>query len=205
MIQEKKKILKAAVLLPFTQQSGNESTHMIEFYEGFLMAVNKLKHEGHDLDITALSTDHTKENIAQILQQHEELKEMDIIFGPGSAEQVPVLSDYCKRNNIRLVIPFASKSDETIGNDKVFQVNIPKSRLFPEVYDHIFQLFSEFNFVFLDAGEANADKQDFIAGLKQELEKRKMSYDELSDFKLAGDTLRYYIPQDRKNLFIPTS
>ncbi|MDO4950099.1 MAG: LysM peptidoglycan-binding domain-containing protein [Bacteroidales bacterium] len=205
---EKKKTLKAAVLMPFAQDAETakaDNLHSIEFYEGFLMAVNKLKHEGYDLDITAISTGYTEKTIAQTLQQHDELKKMDIVFGPGVPTQMPLLANYCKHNDIRLVIPFASKTDGTIGNDKVFQVNAPRARLFPEVFDHIFRLFPDYNFVFLDAGEADADKQDFIAGLKQELQKRNQTFDELSDFKLAGDTLRYYIPQDRKNLFIPTS
>ncbi len=201
--KEKKETLKTAVLLSFTPK--NDKNHVIEFYEGFLMAADKLKHEGHNLDITALSTGNTKETLADMLQQHEELKDMDIIFGPGIPEQISVLSDYCKNNNIRLVIPFATKSNEAKDNNKVFQVNAPKSQLFPEVYDHIFKLFPDFHFVFLNADAADTDKQDFIAGLKQELQKRNQSFDELSGFKLAGDTLRYYIPQDKKNLFIPTS
>lgn len=43
-------------MLPFTSTSQDEQSRMVEFYEGFLMAIDSLKHQGVSADIYTYDT-----------------------------------------------------------------------------------------------------------------------------------------------------
>ena len=62
--------IKAAVLLPFmTKENGNrdEQVRMVEYYEGFLMAVDSLKQQGVSVDIHTYDSGNTTATITQLI------------------------------------------------------------------------------------------------------------------------------------------
>ena len=72
--EEEKSIrtIKAAVLLPFmtgTNTAKENQTRMVEFYEGFLMAVDSLKRQGYSLDIHTFDTQGKEAVLNAILQK----------------------------------------------------------------------------------------------------------------------------------------
>ena len=159
--------IKAAIVLPFnTDGTGNndEQVRMVEYYEGFLMAVDSLKQKGVSVDLYTYDSGKTTASVNQILNKSE-MKGMDIIFGPAHTDQVKPMADFAKKHNIRLVVPFTSKSDEVFDNPSVFQINTPQSYLYSEVYEHYLRKFPNAHVVFLDAGTGHNDKDDFIKGL----------------------------------------
>mgnify|MGYP002232200947 CR=1 FL=1 len=66
-------------MLPFTSTSQDEQSRMVEFYEGFLMAIDSLKHQGVSADIYTYDTKGTTAGTNAILSQSK-LKDMDIIL-----------------------------------------------------------------------------------------------------------------------------
>lgn len=163
--------IKAAVMLPFmTDGKGNrdEQTRMVEYYEGFLMAVDSLKEKGVSIDLYSYDTHNNTSSIKNILDRSE-LKSMDIIFGPAYPDQVKPVAEFAKKNNIRLVVPFTSKGNEVFSNPAIYQINTPQSYLYSEVYEHFTRKFTTANVIFLDAEDGDKDKVDFIKGLKEEL------------------------------------
>lgn len=76
-------VIKAAVVLPFLPDgaSKSESAKMVEYYEGFLMAVDSLKRTGTSIDLYTYSTGPATSSLNSILGKSE-MKDMDIIFGP---------------------------------------------------------------------------------------------------------------------------
>ena len=200
-------VIKAAVLLPFqTESNGNrdEQIRMVEFYEGFLMAVDSLKQAGVSVDLYTFDTGKTNAAITQVLK-NANLKNMDIIFGPAYNEQVKTVADFAKENKIRLVIPFTSKSDEVFDNPYVFQVNTPQSYLFSEVYEHYIRKFPTANVIFLDAETGDNDKAEFIKGLKYELEAKQITYKELKGNAITPEGMKTVVDSLRENIVIPTS
>ena len=69
--------IKVALMLPFTSTSQDEQSRMVEFYEGFLMAIDSLKHQGVSADIYTYDTKGTTAGTNAILSQSK-LKDMDI-------------------------------------------------------------------------------------------------------------------------------
>ncbi|MFR5959835.1 MAG: LysM peptidoglycan-binding domain-containing protein [Bacteroides stercoris] len=72
-------VIKAAVVLPFLPDgaSKSESAKMVEYYEGFLMAVDSLKRTGTSIDLYTYSTGPATSSLNSILGKSE-MKDMDI-------------------------------------------------------------------------------------------------------------------------------
>ena len=200
--------IKAAVLLPFmTKENGNrdEQVRMVEYYEGFLMAVDSLKQQGVSVDIHTYDSGNTTATITQLINTKKELKDMDIIFGPLYTDQVKIMADFAKKNKIRLVVPFTSKSDEVFNNPYVFQINTPQSYLFSEVYEHYLRKFPNAHVVFLNADTGDKDKDDFIKGLKEELKNKQITFKELKGAEISPEGMKTAVDSLRENVLIPTS
>ena len=200
-------VVKAAVLLSFHTEGNvnrDEQVRMIEFYEGFLMAVDSLKQLGVSVDLYTFDTGKTISSLTQVLE-NSNLKNMDIIFGPTYNEQVKTVANFAKENKIRLVVPFTSKSDEVFDNPYVFQVNTPQSYLFSEVYEHYIRKFPNANVIFLDAETGDNDKAEFIKGLKYELDAKQITYKELKGNAITPEGMKTVVDSLRTNVVIPTS
>ena len=199
--------IKAAVMLPFmTDGSGNrdEQIRMVEYYEGFLMAVDSLKEKGVSIDIYTYDTYNNTSSVKSILAK-DEMKNMNIIFGPAYPEQVKPVADFAKKKNIRLVIPFTSKGNEVFNNPSIYQINTPQSYLYSEVYEHFTRKFTNANVIFLDAEDGDKDKADFIKGLKEELKGKHIPFTELKGEAITPESLKGAMNATLDNVFIPTS
>ena len=199
--------IKAAIVLPFnTDESGtrDEQVRMVEYYEGFLMAVDSLKKRGVSLDLYTYDSGKTTASVNNILNKPE-MKEMDIIFGPAHADQVKPMADFAEENNIRLVVPFASKGDDVFNNPFVYQINTPQSYLYSEVYEHYLRKFPNAHVVFVDAETGHTDKDEFIKGLKEELKNKQISFKELKGEAINPEGMKLVVDSLRENVIIPTS
>ena len=200
------KTIKAAVLLPFMAGSStnqDEQLRMVEYYEGFLMAVDSLKKQGVSIDLYTYDTKGKTATTNNILAK-KEMKDMDIIFGPANTQDMDALATFADKNNIRLVVPFAPKVDEVFKNPHIYQVNTPQSYLYSEVYEHFTRKFGDCNVIFLNASNGDREKDDFIKGLKGELRNDGISY---RDFTVTGNFYELTTVMDtlKNNVFIPTS
>lgn len=203
--QSLKKIqnIKAAVLLPFTEgKNRDEQMRMVEYYEGFLMAVDSLKRQGVSVNLYTYDTK-GKSDVTQSILAKEEMKNMDIIFGPAHAANVKTLAEFAEKNQTRVVVPFSPEVEQVFKNPYIYQVNTPQSYLYSEVYEHFLRKFSKANIMFLDAGTGQNEKAEFIKGMKNELKTNQVAYKHISN----SDTLKILaaIDSTRENIFIPTS
>ena len=196
-------VIKAAVILPFLDVPQTESSRMTEYYEGFLMAVDSLKRTGVNIDLYTYNSGDEKSSIQPLLNR-EELKQMDIIFGPRHQEHIAPLANYCKKHDIRLVIPFTSKDNAVFSNPMVYQVNTPQSYLYSKVYDHFMRQFAQQQIIFIEAQEGSKEKAEFIKGLKEELATRGIATRSVSD-EATSEELKQCLSTTKENLFIPTS
>ncbi len=195
--------IKAAIILPFLNVSQNESARMVEYYEGFLMAVDSLKRTGISIDLYTYNSGGENAFLDGILAR-QELKYMDIIFGPLYQQHIKPLAEFAQKNNIRLVIPFTSKDNTVFHNPDIYQINTPQSYLYSEVYDHFVRQFPNANVIFIEASHGTQEKQEFIKGLTEKLRSQNVSiktFSEDADF----ESIRTALDDKRKNIFIPTS
>ena len=196
--------IKAAVILPFLDGvSKSESSRMVEYYEGLLMAVDSLKRTGTSIDLYTYNSGPESASLNSILGKSE-MKDMDIIFGPLYQQHIEPLAEFAKKQDTRLVIPFTSKDNTVFQNPAVYQINTPQSYLYSEVYDHFVRQFPNANVIFIEASQGTKDKAEFIKGLKDELRNRSIPMKSLKE-DVTVESLKTVLRTDRENIFIPTS
>ena len=176
---------------------------MIEYYEGFLMAVYSLKRKGTSIDLHVYNSGGEHASIAPVLAK-EELKNMDIIFGPLYKQHIRPLAAFADEHDIRLVVPVL-KDDEVFHNEHIYQVNAPQSYLYSEVYERFTGQFPDGNVIILDMYTEERDKGEFVEGLKMELEGKGIPVQAVTDASLSQTALKDVLRDDRDNIFIPTS
>ena len=89
--------IKAAVILPFLDGvSKSESSRMVEYYEGLLMAVDSLKRTGTSIDLYTYNSGPESASLNSILGKSE-MKDMDIIFGPLYQQHIKPLAEFAKK------------------------------------------------------------------------------------------------------------
>ena len=190
--------IKAALILPF-----QEDKRMVEYYEGLLMAVDSLKRTGTSLDLYVYDSGKDISTLNTILAKNE-MKKMDVIFGPMHQNQIKPLSDFAEKNDIRLVIPFSQKGEEVFNNPAVYQINTPQSYLYSEVYEHFTRQFPNAHVIFIEPAIADKEKAEFISGLKQELKSKGVSMQTVNE-SATKEILKAALRNDKENIFIPTS
>ncbi len=201
-------VIRAAVILPFTTNENGimkDNPRMVEYYEGFLLAADSLKRQGVSLDIYTYDTEGSKTVMTSILNKPE-MKNMNVIFGPVTPANIPLATDFAKKNGIRLVIPFEPKVDQVFNTPEIYQINTPQSYLYPEVYEHFIRKFNRYRVIFLDPANGDNEKADFISGLKSELRNNNITFEHI---QLGGDidTDKVIAAMDTtgQNIFIPIS
>lgn len=189
--------IKAALLLPF------DDKRMVEYYEGFLMAVDSLKRTGTSIDLYVYDCNKESSSLNNILAKSE-MKNMNVIFGPAQQQHIKPLAAFAKKNDIRLVVPFSSKEGEVFSNPFIYQINTPQSYLYSEVYEHFTRQFPNANVILLESSVVDKDKIEFIKGLKQELGSKGIPVKTLKEHAPV-ETLKATLRNDKENFFIPTS
>ncbi len=197
--------IKAALILPLLPEGAaqSESARMVEYYEGFLMAVDSLKRTGTSIDLYTYHSGSASASLQALLAKSE-MKQMDIIFGPLYTQHIKPLADFADKQGIRLVIPFTSKDNTVYRNPSIYQINTPQSYLYSEVYDHFTRQFPKANVVFLKVNDKENDKADFTKGLEEELRNHSIPVQTLTG-EPTPETLKAAARADRVNVFIPTS
>lgn len=194
--------LSVGVILPF-KKGNSESAKMIEFYQGILLAIDKIRQEGVSVEVYTYDSGSTASSMKQVLTE-EGLSSTDIIFGPLYASQIPVLSEYCQKRRIKLVVPFTGQFDAVFKNPYIYAANAPKSYQFGEAYELVKSRFGSYNVIILDAMENDQNDKQFTEGLRNALKSQGQTTQNLS---LYADELALsrVLSTTRKNLIVPTS
>lgn len=201
--------IRVALILPFLLDSyaPNEQARMVEYYEGFLLAVEELKRYGYSFEINTFDSGQENASLETLINSGQ-LNNMDIIFGAVYPEHNKQLARFAKEKNIPLVIPFTSKEDEIFHNPMVYVVNTMQSYFFSEVTDHFLKAFPQANVIFVSDGANN--KKEFINALTDKLNEKNVPHstitlEQLNDQENNVATLSGLLKEDKENIFIPTS
>lgn len=175
---------RVAVLLPFSS-GGAMGESMVEFYRGFLMAVDSARVLGQNLEIHALDAGETPEQLESVLRSGE-IKKMDYIIGPALPNQTDVLADYCRRHDIKLVVPFNTPYATLPSNPSVYQAVASYEIQVQGALQLVVENFADAHFVFLKTNNYNERGIAFQSALRQQLERFGVS---LSDLSITADDL----------------
>ncbi|MEG1186948.1 MAG: LysM peptidoglycan-binding domain-containing protein [Bacteroidales bacterium] len=174
---EHKAQVKVALMLPFelnqpTQAQAKQNRY-IEFYEGFLIAVDSIRHSGISIDLFVFDTE--TEGINRILE-NPAVANCDLIIGPAKNEQINLVAAFADKHGINMVNPFTFDSDATEHYTHLFQLNTPNSYLYAESAAEFVNLFKKQQVVFLNETGFAPDKKEFIDYLRNELTLQGVNY-----------------------------
>lgn len=140
-----------------------------EFYFGSLLAIDSLKKMGISISVNTFDVKRNTDDDRSLgkLLASNKLENMDIIFGPAHANQVPAVAAYCQKHGIKLVLPFGDQHPVVKNNPFVYCLNTDETTLYPSVTKHILSLYEDVN-VILVRGNTSSNRQElFGTELKQ--------------------------------------
>ncbi|MCG8580284.1 MAG: LysM peptidoglycan-binding domain-containing protein [Bacteroidales bacterium] len=158
-----KPTLKVALLLPFNVEATRKmnfkeeevdgeiieiarekrrlsmrSKVFVEFYQGTLLALERLKQEGVNVDLFVYDTAPDSSKIQEILQK-QEMRYADLIIGPAQSSNLKYVSDFSKEHNIPLVFPLSTLDRQMDNNPLLFQANPSDTLVFDKMATQMIQ------------------------------------------------------------------
>lgn len=198
--------VRVGVLLPFLDDKGSvQKEKLTEYYEGFLLAVKELKSKGLNAEIYTfdIGTERDTKKLESLLGTNE-MKNLHLIIGGVSKQQIDVLTRFSKKTGIKYAIPFGS-SKEIASTPTLFQMTTPHSSLYPEIISTFRKEFSNYNVIFISEAGSNNDKSDFTEELKKELTRASIQFKTIGSSGNLLTDISSALSTSKKNILIPTS
>lgn len=194
------------LILPFVNKSEGQSARFVEYYEGFLLALKKMKSKGFSANVYVfdIGTESGTEKLKSLLDTYE-MKYLDLIIGGVSKEQVDIISAFAKQQGIKYAIPFPTKSSDAENNAQVFQINAPYSILYRNVANVFADLFPFSNVIYISEKDKEGDRAEFVTVLNQLLPKASINTKTVLIDQSFVANLTSALDPVRKNIIIPTS
>lgn len=200
-------VVRIALLLPFIQGSKNVSLAKItEYYEGFLLAVQRMKEKGLNAEIYTfdIGADNDTKRLKSILETYE-LSSVDLIIGGVSDKQIQLLSRFSQKNGTNYVVPFSSKNTGVEYNPHIFQVANSHASQYPRIAKAFVKTFDKCNVIFMTEDGSDKNRMDFVKQLQKELKDAKLNYKVAPTTLSITSDLNSVIDKSKKNIIIPTS
>ena len=107
-IQQKKDdgTITAALILPFSLEDSASTLQkqMIEFYQGMLLALDRLKDESVNVNLKVFDSEGEDKSLTPLLESGK-LDDVDIIFGPRWSNQITEAARWSTTHQVPLVLP----------------------------------------------------------------------------------------------------
>lgn len=196
-------IVRVGVMLPFLDHSS-EGSRMVEYYRGVRAALDTLGKEGikTEVNLWNLNKDSV---VANVLAHNPSIGKQDIIFGPLYSTQVHTIAEYCKKNNVRLVIPFSITADDATTNPNVFQIYQDDSQLSGRSIGAFIERFAKTHRpIFVNTNTPSDGKYAFTKALRETLQSRGMN-PELTDLNTPLKEFAKHFSQTQPNVIVLNS
>lgn len=198
-------VIKIAVIAPFglsDARRSSEAKKMTDFYRGFLMAVDTLKHKGISCDIYTYEELGSDGSSVAGLTSQPMLKNVNIIVGPMRPANAAQIAKFAAENNILMVTPMSTKTYDLSRYKNVFEVSSPQSFVYENVYSKFISKYSGKNIIFAEMNDSK-DNATFISRFKQALDNRGINYSSVP----YNDVERFkeILSKEKGNMVIPSS
>lgn len=158
------------VMLPLHNVDG-DGKRMVEYYRGMLMAVDKLKQEGMNINVHAWNVPIDADVRTTLLK--DGAPECNYIFGPLYSKQVKAMGDFCKAYGIKMIIPFSITGNDADKNSNIYQVYQSPDDLNATAIQQIAEYYANYHVVVIDCNDTTSKKGTFTFALRQVLKDKK--------------------------------
>lgn len=199
---KKPDVINVGLLLPFKDETNNQHLRLQEYYEGLMMAVEKMQAKGANIDLFVFETG-SRAKLESLLGTME-MESLDLLIGGMTDEQIKIMSDFSMKHNIKYVVPFSSRNNEVLNNGNIFQVNTPHSYLYSKASAVFVKEFADKNIILVNA-PGKTDKTEFVATLKADLNQMNVLYSEVNLDENFEEGLAPLLNADKDNIIVPTT
>lgn len=199
--------LVIALVLPLkasTVKRDVRATNSLEFYRGFMLAVDSLRNYGKPLKVLTYDTDGSDERVKEILL-NPELRTAHVILAPDAVSQLNLFAEFAAKNKIYLLNQFVIKDQSYLTNPYVIQSNIPQKEIYQKAIDYYLNSFPTSVPVFLKRTDGKTDKEEFVGMLKNALSVAGRKYHEIEFKDKLSLTTLSQLPQCDGYAFMPVS
>ena len=143
----------------------------IQFYEGFLMALDSLKNLGLSVKLYVYDVDEDSALMQKIIKKPE-LEKMDLIIGPFFTKNLSTIAKFAKRKHINIIDPVTSDGDILNGNSNVFKATPSMATQLGKVAEYVISNFLDKNIIIVHNNKENEKpilstfKAEFVDQLK---------------------------------------
>lgn len=196
-----------AVALPLNASAkvrDARSANSVEFYRGFILAIDSMRNEGKPLKVLTYDTEGSNDRINQILSDPA-LKTANVIVAPDMAPQLDAFAGFAKANGIPLLNLFVIKDELYKTNPYIMHSNIPHDIMYKKAIDYFLTKFPDVTPVFLKRTGGKTDKAEFVELLKKSLSTVGRKYHEIEYSEKLSDATLTKLPAGINYAFIPVS
>ena len=201
-----KAMYRIAYMLPFSAEEDKNSTNIdrfIEFYRGSLLAMEKIKEQGISLEVYTFDTQLGTAKINDILKNGIP-KTVDMIIGPAYPEQVAIVADYAKKNNVIQIVPFTSQISNSDRFALQYQFNPSSADLDKAIINNILDKHRTDNVFIVNFASQNSKSYHLPERLEKALKSNSIKYTKLKANSLTADNISA-LNRNANNLIVLSS
>lgn len=105
-----------------SEKISSRAHNFLDFYQGFLLAIDSLKRDGLSLNLSVYNTSRNVDESKKLLTE-KGVKESDLIVGPVYPELLEPFANFSRENRINIISPLSHNDALLKGNPFYFQVN----------------------------------------------------------------------------------
>lgn len=126
--------LNIALMLPFNVESKPNSSY-VEFYQGFLLGLEKMKQEGRgESKLTVYNTEHNPIKVQNIVKSPA-FEGTNLIIGPVYEDELSPVLQYARANSTPVVSPLADI--KTVKSPAIYQLSPDPAKKYDKIGDLI--------------------------------------------------------------------
>jgi hypothetical protein len=203
-------VIKIALLLPLITNERVISSSRLEFYEGFLLAVQSMRDAGVTIDLTVHDIGEGTQKTREILQ-NQSLRNSNLIVGGNTVEQIELIADFALKNGLKYVMPFPATPATSINslissNANIFQVFTPSQYLQSYATSWSSSLLANHNIIFVNTNDQREDKTPFVRAFKADLTQRNITFQDITyNENTFSDDINALLSSTKPNVIIPLS
>jgi len=203
------RMIKIALLLPFGLKNGTgslnaQNSHFVEYYEGFLMALEQSKKAGVSVELQVYDIGNDASTLPDILRKSA-IQDVNLLIGGFEDNQIKLISAFSKEKKIPYVIPFTSKSDEPLSNPHIFQVKMHQSDLYSKASASFCKQFKDGHIIFFLSDPKNEKMEfEFVKALQSDLNQEKRAFNTISYSERFYQEIHSQLSPDKLNIIIPS-
>lgn len=197
---------RIAYMLPFSAEEDKNSTNIdrfIEFYRGSLLAMEKIKEQGISLEVYTFDTQLGTAKINDILKNGIP-KTVDMIIGLAYPEQVAIVADYAKKNNVIQIVPFTSQISNSDRFALQYQFNPSSADLDKAIINNILDKHRTDNVFIVNFASQNSKSYHLPERLEKALKSNSIKYTKLKANSLTADNISA-LNRNANNLIVLSS